>query len=108
LCPANGGEPVSDLYIDGEMLRRVRENLAHIGSLLEKPSKAMDQVDAKAMGATKLEKRMDSFGDEWKYGVGQLKKFSKNAVKALDKIEKAFDGLDEELAKALREATRKK
>ncbi|MFB7929107.1 hypothetical protein ACFC4C_08350 [Streptomyces sp. NPDC056039] len=99
---------MSDLYIDGEMLQRVRENLKHIGGLLEKPAKAMDQVDSKAMGASELEKRMDEFGDEWKYGVGQLKKFSKGAVKALDKIEKAFDGLDEELAKALREAAKKK
>ncbi|MGW6026445.1 hypothetical protein [Streptomyces sp. NPDC055099] len=99
---------MSDLYIDGEMLERVRENLKHIGGLLEKPAKAMDQVDAKAMGVPELEKRMDTFGDEWTYGVGQLKKFSTNASKALGKIEKAFDGLDDELAKALREAAEKK
>ncbi|MCT7352306.1 hypothetical protein N4P33_08970 [Streptomyces sp. 15-116A] len=99
---------MSDLYIDSEMLQRVRENLAHIGTLLDKPSRAMDRVDSKAMGASELEKRMDSFGDEWKYGIDQLKKFSKSAVKALDKIEKAFGGLDAELAKALREAAQKK
>ncbi|MFF8655438.1 hypothetical protein [Streptomyces huasconensis] len=99
---------MSDLYIDGEMLKRVRENLKHIGSLLEKPAKAMDQVDSKAMGASELEKQMDDFGDEWHYGIGQLKKFSTDAAKALDKIEKAFGGLDDALAKALREAAEKK
>ncbi|WP_330307013.1 MULTISPECIES: hypothetical protein [unclassified Streptomyces] len=67
---------MSDLYIDNAMLQRVRKDLAHIDDLLEKPAKAMDAVDVRAMGASELEKRMDSFGEEWNYGIKQLKKFS--------------------------------
>ncbi|MEK8172265.1 hypothetical protein NKH77_32200 [Streptomyces sp. M19] len=99
---------MGDLYIDNAMLRRVRKNLSHIDSLLEKPAKAMESVDAKDMGASELEKRMESFGDEWDYGIKQLKKFSQNAVKALDKVEKEFSGFDQKLAKQLSKAAKKK
>ncbi|MEV6313653.1 hypothetical protein [Streptomyces sp. NPDC051776] len=99
---------MSDLYIDGAMLERVRSNLAKIGELLEKPSRAMGRVDAKAMGVSELEKRMDSFGDEWEYGIGQLKKFSKEAVKALGEIENGFKVLEKDLAEALSKAAKRK
>lgn len=99
---------MSDLYIDNAMLQRVRNNLAHIDELLAKPAKAMEAVDVRAMGASELEKRMDSFGDEWNYGIKQLQKFSRTAVKALDKIEEKFTGLDQELAKQLGKAAMKK
>lgn len=98
---------MSDLYIDNAMLKRVRDNLAHIGDVLDKPAKAMADVDAKAMGASALERRMDEFGDEWSYGFGQLRKFAKGAVEALDQIEKGFADLDKDLAAALSEAAKK-
>ncbi|MEV6313918.1 hypothetical protein [Streptomyces sp. NPDC051776] len=99
---------MSDLYIDGAMLKRVRRNLAHIGETLEKPARAIERVDTKAMGAAELERRMDSFGDEWSYGIGQLRKFSKGSVEALDQIEKAFKDLDKNLAAELSKAAKKK
>ncbi|MFF3762684.1 hypothetical protein ACFYYR_01095 [Streptomyces sp. NPDC001922] len=76
--------------------------------LLTKPAHAMDVVDTRAMGASELEKRMGEFGDEWNYGIKQLKKFSGKAVKALDRIEKKFSGFDRELARQLSKAARKK
>ncbi|MEU4926971.1 hypothetical protein AB0G54_10770 [Streptomyces yokosukanensis] len=99
---------MSDLYIDNAMLQRVRKNLAHIDELLTKPAKAMEAVDVRAMGASELEKRMESFGNEWHYGIKQLKKFSGTAVKALNKIEEKFTGLDTELARQLSKAAKKK
>ncbi|MBE8477028.1 hypothetical protein [Streptomyces justiciae] len=99
---------MSDLYIDGEMLNRVRHNLRHIDELFSKPIHAMAEIDAKAMGASQLERRMEEFGDEWSYGIKQLRKFSKGAVKTLDTIEKTFDQLDLDLAAALSKAAKKK
>ncbi|MCF2435129.1 hypothetical protein LV779_13020 [Streptomyces thinghirensis] len=99
---------MSDLYIDGEMLDRVRYNLGHIDDLFAKPIRAMADIDAKAMGASQLEHRMEEFGEEWEYGIKQLRKFSKGAAKTLDTIEKTFTQLDLDLADALSEAAKKK
>lgn len=99
---------MSDLYIDGDMLDRVRRNLRHIEDLLGKPIRAMAAIDAKAMGASELERRMEDFGEEWQYGVGQLRKFSKGAAKTLDTIERSFDKLDKDLAAELSKAAQKK
>lgn len=99
---------MSDLYIDGEMLDRVRRNLRDIEDLLGKPIRAMGDIDAKAMGATELERRMEDFGEEWEYGIGQLRKFSKGAAKTLDNVEKAFNKLDLDLAAELSKAAKKK
>lgn len=92
---------MSDLYIDNEMLQDVRKNLATIETRLRKPIKEMDRINARAMGVAELERAMETFGEEWGYGIGQLKKVSKSAVKALDKIQDKFNGLDQELAEQL-------
>jgi hypothetical protein len=99
---------MSDLYIDGEMLDRVRKNLRHIEDIFSKPIHAMADIDAKAMGASDLERRMEEFGGEWEYGIKQLRKFSKGAAKTLDKIEKAFSQLDLDLANELSKAAKRK
>ncbi|MEV7884230.1 hypothetical protein ACWD3I_37355 [Streptomyces sp. NPDC002817] len=99
---------MSDLYIDGEMLNRVRHDLRHIDELFSKPIRAMADIDAKAMGASQLEQRMEDFGEEWSYGIKQLRKFSKGAAKTLDTIEKTFDQLDLNLAEELSKAAKKK
>ncbi|MET9758700.1 hypothetical protein ABZ016_06535 [Streptomyces sp. NPDC006372] len=99
---------MSDLYIDGEMLNRVRHNLRDIDDLFAKPISAMKNIDAKAMGASDLERRMEDFGDEWAYGIKQLRKFSKGAAKTLDTIEKTFSQLDLDLANELSKAAKKK
>lgn len=36
----------------------------------------MADTEAKAMGASDLERRMEDFDEEWGYGIGQLRKFS--------------------------------
>ncbi|MEU6676440.1 hypothetical protein [Streptomyces sp. NPDC046925] len=91
---------MSDLSIDYAVLNRVRHNLDHIADLMRQPGRDMEKVSGDAMGAHDLAKRMDDFGDEWSYGIKQLTKFSGKASDALLKIKKAFEDLDDELAKA--------
>lgn len=95
---------MSDLYIDGEMLARVRSNLSSIRELMERPARAMREVTGPAMGARALSLRMDEFGDEWAYGIDKLSGFAGDAVDALDRIERAFEEADTCLAEALRNA----
>lgn len=95
---------VSDLYIDGAMLERVRSNLASVTDLLSRPARRMSEVDGRAMGVPELEQRMDDFGDEWEYGISKLGEFSESAVDALDQIKEGFEQADDDLANALNEA----
>ncbi len=95
---------MGDLYVDGEMLDRIRRDLIHIVKVLKKPGEEMEQLDGTDMGVGRLASRMDEFGDEWSYGIKQLAKFSDRAADALLEIKKSFAGLDDDLARALREA----
>lgn len=97
---------MDDLYIDGEVLSRVRSNLGGIRDLMEQPSRAMRAVTGSALGAPALARRMDEFGDEWAYGIDKLSGFAGTAVEALDRIEQAFEEADTSLAEALRNASR--
>lgn len=96
---------MADIYIDMEVLDRVRRNIESISALMTKPAREMEAVDGKSMGVTELARRMDSFGDEWSYGVGQLAKFSDAAAKALAQVKKGFEELDGKLANELADAT---
>lgn len=96
---------MSDVYIDGEVLSRVRSNLGNIRELMERPAQAMRAVSGSAMGAPALARRMDEFGDEWAYGIDKLSGFAGDAVEALDRIEQAFEQADTSLTEALRNAS---
>ncbi|WP_282704237.1 hypothetical protein [Streptomyces sp. CC219B] len=95
---------MSDIHIDFEVLKRVRGNIKHIGETMERPGREMEEVDGGSMGVSMLASRMNDFGDEWSYGIKQIKKFSDAAVKTLDKMQKAFEDIDDTLAKELRKA----
>lgn len=95
---------MSDVYIDGAVVARVRSNLGDIRDLMQTPARQMREVTGSAMGARDLARRMDEFGDEWAYGIEKLGGFAADAVEALDRIEKAFRDADTSLAKALRQA----
>jgi hypothetical protein len=95
---------VSDLYIDGDALARVRSNLSGIRELMERPARQMRDVSGSSMGAAALARRMDEFGSEWAYGIDKLSGFAGSAVEALDRIEQAFEDADTSLAEALRNA----
>lgn len=95
---------MSDVYIDGAVLARVRSNLGGIRDLMQTPARRMREVTGAAMGARDLARRMDEFGDEWAYGIEKLGGFAADAVGALDRIEQAFRDADTSLAQALRQA----
>ncbi|MFC0495212.1 hypothetical protein ACFW4O_10935 [Streptomyces mutabilis] len=95
---------MSDISIDLGVLKRVRTNIEQIGETMERPGKEMEEVDGASMGVSMLASRMNDFGDEWSYGIKQIKKFSGAAVKTLDAMQKAFEDLDDTLAKELRKA----
>ncbi|MDT0270147.1 hypothetical protein RM844_28135 [Streptomyces sp. DSM 44915] len=94
----------SDLYIDGEVLSRVRSNLTHITDILDDPSEAIDSVGTASAGVRALSDRLGEFGDEWSYGIGQIGEFARGAADTLTQIEQEFDNLDLSLAQALNEA----
>ncbi|WP_328552951.1 MULTISPECIES: hypothetical protein [unclassified Streptomyces] len=98
---------MSDIRIDFDVLDRVRRDIKHIGELMEGPGKEMDEVDGDSMGVSMLAARMNDFGDEWSYGIKQIKKFSGAAVKELDKIKRAFEQLDDKLDEELRKSREK-
>ncbi|WP_346622062.1 hypothetical protein [Blastococcus montanus] len=95
---------MSDLYIDGAMLARVRSDLGTIGDLLAGPAREMRAVTGSAMGAPALARRMDEFGDEWSYGIERLGGFAAGAADALARIDEAFRAADTALGDALRRA----
>ena len=99
---------MADLYIDGAMLARVKDDFRHIESLLAGPARRMKSVDGRHLGPDALVQRVNEFGDEWGYGIEQLGKFSGSVVKALQSIEDAFDEADTNLAAALDDASHRR
>ncbi|KAB8158906.1 hypothetical protein FH609_019860 [Streptomyces sp. 3MP-14] len=93
--------PTSDLYLDYDMLRATRDNIRQVADLMERPCQAMAEAEGSAMGVARLVGRMDDFGDEWEYGISQLREFAEQAAAALDEVIHAFDSIDEELAGSL-------
>ena len=45
---------------------------------------------------------MHDFADDWAYGIKQLGKHTRNAVKMINKIGETFDKLDLELAESMK------
>ena len=95
---------MSDIRIDIGVLHRVRSDIERIGEIMERPGREMDEVDGDSMGVSLLASRMNDFGDEWSYGIKQIKKYSGAAVKALDTMKNEFEELDDKLAEALRKS----
>ncbi|MFD8723923.1 hypothetical protein ACFV2H_39715 [Streptomyces sp. NPDC059629] len=95
---------MSDIRIDIGVLDRVRSDIERIGEIMERPGREMDEVDGDSMGVSLLASRMNDFGDEWSYGIKQIKKYSGATVKALDTMKKEFEELDDKLAEALRKS----
>ncbi|WP_097233929.1 hypothetical protein [Streptomyces zhaozhouensis] len=94
----------SDLYIDGEVLSRVRGNLTHITDILDDPADAIESVGSGSAGVRSLADRLDEFGDEWSYGIGKIGEFARGAAETLTRIEQEFADIDLSLAEKLNEA----
>ncbi|RMI30449.1 hypothetical protein [Streptomyces triticirhizae] len=91
----------SDLYLSYDEPRTNRDNIRNIANLMEQPCEAMAEVDGAAMGVSRLERRMDDFGNEWEYGISQLAEFADQAANGLDEILRAFQSVDDGLAQGL-------
>lgn len=98
---------MSDIYIDFDVLDRVRRDIRRIAEIMERPGREMGEVNGNSMGVPELAWRMNEFGDEWSYGIKQISKFSDSAGKSLDEIKESFEGLDGKLASELRESKEK-
>lgn len=93
--------PTPDLSLDYEALRATRDTIRDISQLLRSTCDAMADVNGAAMGVRALTSRLDEFGDEWDYGIGQLSDFSEAAADAIDDTLRAFQELDEGRAAAV-------
>lgn len=95
---------MSDLYIDGAMLRRVQDNFRRIEDLLSRPARQMREVTGRHVGPSRLVDRVNEFGEEWEHGIGQLGEFSGSVVESLQAISDVFEETDTNLANALNDA----
>ena len=95
---------MADVFIDGAVLARVRSDLRRVRDLAEGPGRAMRDLDSSAAGSPALVRRLDDFGHEWAYGIGQLARFADGAADALDELDRMFAEADRKLADALRQA----
>jgi hypothetical protein len=91
----------SDLYLDYDLLRATRDDIRNVADLMERPCQAMADVGGPSMGVARLVERMDDFGDEWEYGIGQLRDLAGGAADALDQVLRAFQAIDEGLEESL-------
>ena len=95
---------MADLYIDGAVLARTRDQLRSIEDLLTHPCREMGALLSEAVAQDALRARLREFGDEWSYGIGKLGEFSAVASEALGQVEQAFRNVDDQLAAALHQA----
>lgn len=95
---------MADLYVDMDSLRRTRSRLSRIAELLETPCRELRGVPLDSAGHEVLRQRLDSFADEWSYGIGKLGEFSEGTCEALQNVVDTFTDVDTELADGLSQA----
>jgi hypothetical protein len=96
----------ADLFVDGDFLVDVQSDFKNIEDLLGDTLRAMRNIDTSQIGPAPLRSRVNEFGDEWSYGVGQLGEFTGAVVDALQTIKDGFEETDTHLADALNEAAK--
>jgi hypothetical protein len=94
---------VPDLFIDFDVLSRAQRDMEGISDLLRRPVDAMRGSAGRATGHERLRSRLQEFGEEWDYGIGQLGKYADGCSAALGNVRAQFEKLDAELCKAFEE-----
>lgn len=89
-----------DLFIDFDLLSRAQRDMEGISDLLRRPVGALRASAARATGHDRLRQRLEEFGEEWDYGIGQLGKYADGCSAALGNVRAQFEKLDTELARA--------
>ncbi|MEN3583330.1 hypothetical protein AAH978_04130 [Streptomyces sp. ZYX-F-203] len=93
---------MSDLHLDETVFHDLRGTFSRISDRMEDVRRSLRGTEASVAGEVRLIEEVREFSDEWSHGVRQLGKHTQEAVKMINMIEKAFDGLDFELAQTLR------
>ncbi|MGA4855080.1 MULTISPECIES: hypothetical protein [Streptomyces] len=92
---------MSDLTIDGTVFEGLRKTFTSVADRMDSARRALRNADGSVVGAEKLVDEVHDFAEEWGHGVKQLGKHTQGAVKIIDRIDREFTKLDQELAKAL-------
>ncbi|AXQ55093.1 MULTISPECIES: hypothetical protein [Streptomyces] len=92
---------MSDLTIDGTVFEGLRKTFTSVADRMDGARRALRNADGSVVGAEKLVDEVHDFAEEWGHGVKQLGKHTQGAVKIIDRIDREFTKLDQELAKAL-------
>ncbi|MBT2881932.1 hypothetical protein OHB37_20455 [Streptomyces albidoflavus] len=92
---------MSDLTIDGTVFEGLRKTFTSVTDRMDGARRALRNADGSVVGAEKLVDEVHDFAEEWGHGVKQLGKHTQGAVKIIDRIDREFTKLDQELAKAL-------
>ena len=92
-----------DLTVDTNAIRRSQETFTDIRDRLEDAVAGFDTVSGATVAQAELRSRLDELGSSWGVGSKKLGEYADAAASALGGVADAFDGVDDELARALEE-----
>jgi len=94
---------MSDLRVDTDAVRRSQATFGDIRSRLEAAVAGFSAVSGATVAQEQLRARLDELGSSWGVGIKKLSEYAESAATALGGVADAFEGSDDELAKALEE-----
>lgn len=92
-----------DLRVDTGAIRRSQTTFGDIRDRLESAVAGFESVSGGTVAQAELRSRLDELGSSWGVGIKKLGEFADAAATALGGVADAFDGVDDELARALEE-----
>ena len=90
-----------DLRVDTGAIRRSQATFGDIRDRLESAVAGFESVSGSTVAQDELRRRLDELGSSWGVGIKKLGEFAAAAGTALGGVADAFDGVDDELARAL-------
>lgn len=92
-----------DLKVDTGAIRRSQATFGDIRDRLEDAVAGFASVSGGTVAQQDLRARLDELGSSWGVGIKKLGEYAEAAATALSGVADAFDGVDDELARALEE-----
>ncbi|MET8184033.1 hypothetical protein [Streptomyces sp. NPDC005336] len=93
---------MTDLRLEGTIFEHLRKTFSTVADRMGDARRTLRHTDGSVVGASKLVDDLHDFADEWGYGMKQLGKHAKGAVKMIDQIGDSFGELDKELAESMK------